>query len=218
MRSRHIWTEEEVRILKEFYASESFVDELAAALGLRRAQIYNKAQQLGLRKPESYHSIAGKIGAAHPDAVAHQIKPGHIPLNKGKKMSPELYAKCAPTMFKKGQPSINRREVGSERVNVDGYIEIKVAEPNKWKLKHRVIWEKAHGKIPKSCNIQFKDGNPLNCVLKNLYIISRSEQMRTKNSMYARYPQELIGVIRLRGSVKRQITLHNKKLTAKENE
>ena len=65
------------------------------------------------------------------------FKKGLIPHNKGKKMPAETYQKVKGTMFKKGNIPKNHREVGSERITVDGYVEIKVAEPNKWKLKSR---------------------------------------------------------------------------------
>ena len=44
--------------------------------------------------------------------------------------------------------------------------------------KHRWLWEQAYGEIPKGHNVQFKDNNPLNCVLENLYLITRDEQVR----------------------------------------
>ena len=61
--------------------------------------------------------------------------------NKGKKVSPEQYEKMKATMFKKGDKPANIKPVGSEREDIDGYIKIKIAEPNKWQHKHRVIWE-----------------------------------------------------------------------------
>lgn len=218
--TKRFWTEQEVALLTKYYSDPAvFASDIAARLGRNVRQIYNKARALGLSRPEEIRSIAGKIGSQYPEAIAHRIQPGHTPPNKGKKMSPELYAKCAPTMFKKGQICKNHREVGSERVNVDGYVEIKVAEPNKWKLKHRVIWEQTNGAIPKGSNIQFKDGNPQNVSIDNLYIITRAEQLRTKNSLMARYPAELQQIIRLRGTVKRQITMYNKKQSnSKSNE
>lgn len=98
---------------------------------------------------------------------------GHVPANKGKKMSPEIYEKVKHTMFQKGHAPQNHRPVGSERVSRDGYIEIKVAEPNKWKLKHRVLWEESRGKIPKGSILIFVDGNKQNVVLDNLRLIER---------------------------------------------
>ena len=213
---RHIWTDDEIRRLRESYATVRPVAELAAELGVSATCAYQKAQALGLRKPFEYHSVAGKIGTMHPHAIANRFKPGSIPPNKGKKLAPDVYAKLAPTMFRKGHAPVNHKPVGSERVNVDGYVEVKVAEPNRWRLKHRVVWEAENGEIPPGHNVQFKDGNPLNVSPDNLYLISRSEQLRTQNSLIARYPKELADVIRLKGAVKRQITLFNRKKKNKD--
>lgn len=108
-------------------------------------------------------------------------------------------------MFQKGQACWNHKEVGSERVNVDGYLEVKVAEPNKWQLKHRIVWEKANGTIPKGHNVQFKNGNKQDLRIENLYLISKAEQMAKENSYYAGYPKELQEVIHLKGVVNRII-------------
>ena len=202
--NRKVWTDQELDILKEMYY-DHFAEEIAAILGRGKPSIYCKARQLGLDcNPEKIRR-AGSIGTKHPNAMAHRFSKGSTPANKGKRVSPEIYAKMQPTMFKKGQVSHNHREVGSERVNVDGYLEIKVAEPNKWRPKNRVIWEAAYGEIPQGCNIQFKDHNPLNCTLENLYIISREDQMAKENSFYAKYPKELQEVIHLKGVVNRAI-------------
>ena len=109
------------------------------------------------------------------------IQKGNIPMNKGKKwdeyMSKEGQMNSRKTCFKKGQVPINHREVGSERINVDGYWEIKVAEPNIWKLKHRVIYEKEHGEIPKGSKIIFADGNKNNLDPSNLISVSYAEEL-----------------------------------------
>lgn len=99
---------------------------------------------------------------------------GHIPFNKGEKMSHETYKKCAATMFKKGNVPKNHRPVGSERITRDGYVEIKIAEPRKWALKHRYIWEQANGKIPEGHIIIFRDNDRTNVSLDNLMMIPRS--------------------------------------------
>ena len=214
---RKPWTQEECELLKELYSrTDIFVSDMQRILGRSSTQIYQKAAALDLRRPEEIYVISGQILSQSEAAKATRFRKGSIPPNKGKRMSPELYAKLAPTMFKKGNTPGNHKPVGSERVNVDGYIERKVAEPNKWECKHRIIWKQAHGDIPKGCNIQFKDGNPLNCTLSNLYLISRANQMKNENGLMARYPEELQKVIRLRGAVKRQMTLHNKKLNKHE--
>lgn len=103
------------------------------------------------------------------------FRKGNIPHNKGKKMSSEIYEKCKGTMFKKEHVPINHREIGSERVIKDGYIEIKIEEPNKWRLKHNVVYEKHYGEIPKGSVVIMLDGNKQNTDISNLKLITRSE-------------------------------------------
>lgn len=104
-----------------------------------------------------------------------KFRKGQTPHNKGKKMPKEVYGKVKHTMFAKGNVPPNHRPVGSERISKDGYIEVKVAEPNKWRLKQRVVYEEAKGKIPEGCPIIFLDGNKRNFDIDNLRCITRSE-------------------------------------------
>ena len=106
--------------------------------------------------------------------VDTKFKKGQTSWNKGKKMSSETYQKCRKTMFQKGNLS-NARPVGDERIDVDGYTYIKVEQPNKWRLKHRVLWEEKNGAIPKGYNLIFADGNKQNLDLDNLILVSNSE-------------------------------------------
>lgn len=198
------WTPEEIETLSRLYP-DHFAKEIAVILGRGVSSIYCKSAILGLKSSEDKLRRSGLISSSNPNVIACQFAKGHTPQNKGKRVSPEVYAKCAPTMFKKGQRCWNHKEVGSERVNVDGYIEVKVAEPNKWRLKHRVVWEQHNGEIPKGCNVQFRNGNALDCSIGNLYLISRAEQMAKENSFYAKYPKELQEVIHLKGVVNRLI-------------
>ena len=64
----------------------------------------------------------------------------------------------------------------------DGYLWIKVKEvegANKknWIQKHRYVWEKHNGKVPKGYKIVFLDGNCLNCDISNLDCVPVSIQM-----------------------------------------
>ena len=104
-----------------------------------------------------------------------KFRKGQTPHNKGKKMPKEVYEKVKHTMFAKGNVPPNHRPVGSERISKDGYIEVKVAEPNKWRLKQRVVYEETKGKIPEGCPIIFLDGNKRNFDNDNLRCITRSE-------------------------------------------
>jgi phage protein len=139
-----------------------------------------------------------------------RFKKGNVPPNKGKKMSAEQYAKASRTMFKKGNISHNYRPVGSERVNVDGYIEIKVADPSKWELKHRVVWEESNGKIPAGMNLIFKDNNPLNTKLDNLMLVTRAENLEMNNigagACKGIEKEILLNSIRLKNAVKNKLS------------
>lgn len=80
---------------------------------------------------------------------------------------------CEKSWFKKGNVPWNHKPIGSERISVDGYREIKVAEPNVFKLKHRVVYEAAHGSLSNDECICFRDGDPLNCDIDNLLLSNR---------------------------------------------
>ncbi len=110
---------------------------------------------------------------------------GHIPSNKGQKMSPEVYKKCSATMFKKGNIPKNHRPIGTERIDSkDGYVHIKIAEPNVWVLKHRYIWEQANGPIPKNHQVCFLDQNKLNFDLSNLKLVNMSIKPKMNHCNY----------------------------------
>lgn len=110
-----------------------------------------------------------------------QFIKGHKTFNKGKKwdeyMPKQSQINCKKTTFKKGNIPPNHRQVGEERTNVDGYIEIKVSEPNKWELKHRYIYKKHYGSIPKGYKVIFLDGNKTNLNINNLKAISSHEEL-----------------------------------------
>lgn len=78
------------------------------------------------------------------------------------------------TEFKKGHISNKALPVGSE-VFIDkerGYWKRKIAEPNKWQLRSRWVWEQAHGPLKKGDIVIHIDGNPENDALENLRLIN----------------------------------------------
>jgi len=101
---------------------------------------------------------------------------GHRPWNIG------LKGVCTggkETQFKKGHTPHNWVPVGTERLNNDGYVEVKIADPNKRALKHRLVWEKHHGRpVPPGRAVIFGDGNKRNFDPENLLLVSRAQLVR----------------------------------------
>lgn len=159
---QHKWSQEEKEYLKD----------------IAPGRHWNEILELMNEKFE-YQFTRGQIGAAMKrcgvkTGFTGRFEKGSEPYNKGKKglIGPNK------TSFKKGQKPLNYRPIGSERVNVDGYHEIKVADPNKWRLKHRVLWEQENGPIPKGHTVIFGDGDKTNLSLDNLILINRAQLAR----------------------------------------
>ena len=171
------WTEYEVSFLIKHYATRTCAD-IAQWVHHPESSVQAKAFRLGLRKDKAFMLECSKRS---------QFKKGNKPFNKGRDrdewMSEQGREKVTMTQFKPGEvnpASPTLRPVGYESVRTEKgkkYIWIK-PEGRRMMPKHRWLWEQAHGAIPKGYNVQFKDGNTLNCVLDNLYLISRSEQVR----------------------------------------
>lgn len=130
------------------------------------------------------------------------FKKGQKAFNKGKKaeeyMSKEAIEKSKKTQFKKGTIPPNHRPVGSERINIDGYYEIKVAEPKKWRLKHNVLWEKYNNKkIPKGYVVTFANKDKTDMSKDNLILISRTELLTMNKYKLIQEEAELtkVGVV-----------------------
>lgn len=85
------------------------------------------------------------------------------------------------TKFKKGQEAYNHKPIGYEFVRDDGYIEIKVAEPNQWKLKQTYIYENKYGNIPKGYRVIFLDQDKTNYDINNLKLVKIEDILIAKN-------------------------------------
>lgn len=119
---------------------------------------------------------------------------GSIPFYKGKKMPPEIAWKSERTRFHKGDRPHNWRPVGSERLNVEGYLEIKTGDHKRWRYKHRVVWEAVNGPIPPGHVLIFKDGNKLNTDIDNLKLITKAENIRINQMQIKRDSAEITEV------------------------
>jgi hypothetical protein len=70
-------------------------------------------------------------------------------------------------------------------------------------MKHKVVWEKHNGKVPKGYKISFRDGNTQNCDISNLYLIT-FEELMLKNQIH-NYPEDIKELIYLRGRITREV-------------
>lgn len=133
----------------------------------------------------------------------HHIKSGRTgQFEKGQKAWNEGvkgYMGANATSFKKGNKPPNRKPLGSERIcPKDGFIMVKIKErdpytgfPTRYKHKHVYLWEKKYGAVPEGHVVAFRDGNKLNCKLKNLMLITRSELLSLNLHNYREMPDEL---------------------------
>ena len=140
-------------------------------LNLTVTSIIGLKSRMGLRS-----GIDGKFMAGMRRSPATEFKKGHVPINKGTKgMFPNAGGK---TRFPKGHRPHNWLPVGTEVRDSYGYWKVKIAEPNKWRYKHILMWEEAHGPVPKGKVIVFLDGDRNHCEMENLALISMAANAR----------------------------------------
>ena len=173
---------QETELLIEYYPHRS-TKEVAFITGKSIAQCYAKAFALQLHKTPEYLATADSGRLKH-SRVESQFSQGHTPWNKGMK---GIAFGGHETRFKKGSVPPNHKEVGSERIDEDGYTYIKIAEHTRWVLKHRHIYEQHHGKLEPHMIVTFRDKNILNFEIENLEAITKVENMQ-RNTI-TKYPQ-----------------------------
>lgn len=199
---------EEIRVLYPF----TLTKDIAQKYAVSKSTIYGFATKYGWKKDPNFKlDVARRMAKdLSSSRMGHRFKKGHTPANKGKMisefMSSDQELRFRKNSFKAGNRPKSYLPIGTEILMLkDGYIKVKIGDPNKWELKHRLVWTKANGAIPKGCNVQFKNGNRQDCSIENLYIISKRDQLKNQNSMYARYPKEIQDNIRVMGYLTRAI-------------
>lgn len=208
---RKLWTSDEIEWLKSKYPSTP-MHEITAHLNRSKESIYGAASTLGLKRSEEFLNtpFSGRIAPGSKLGGGTRFKKGNVAFNKGKKqhefMSQEAIERTKTTRFKKGNKPHNTKEcdgtivIRNEKGRNYQWIRISLGY---WRELHRVIWEQHNGPIPEGYNIQFKDKNTLNCVIENLYMVDRKNQM-IENTIH-RYPTEIKKAIRTLGKLKRKI-------------
>ena len=158
---QHRWTDEEKEYLASIVKGKTY-KELLILMNYKFEYEFSSQQiESALRR---YNLKTGNTG---------QFKKYQEPWNKGLKG----YMGANKTSFKKGTIPPNYKPVGTERFAKDGYIEVKVKDPNVWELKHRYIYKKHHGEIPNGYNVIFADKNISNFDIDNLILVSKAEML-----------------------------------------
>lgn len=136
--------------------------------------------------------------------IEYRFKKGHEPLNKGRKVR-HTNPNVIRNYFQKGHIPANTVPVGSEQTR-EGYVWVKIAQPNTWKQKHRLLWEQHHGPIKKGYLVTFLDGNQLNIDIANLAVISQREHSQLNLEKLRFNDQELtktgINIVKLNIAIK----------------
>jgi hypothetical protein len=199
--THHQWTAADDEILRSTYSNHALSDiKKALNLNLTDRQVYMRASVLELKKSREFIAATARKNMLDPNHKGriYWIKKGQAPPNKGKKqieyMTAEAIERTKATRFKKGQLPHNALPEGcivKRKHKRDGRTYKFISTGKKMVPYHRYLWEQAYGKIPKGTNIQFKDENPLNCVIENLYAIRRTEQM-VANSGSANLPDGMV--------------------------
>lgn len=162
---RRYWKTTELRQLRAVYPHREN-GELGAMFGRTWSAVQNMAGKLGLKKSPAFRA-----------GPACRWQKGNRPWNDGKRgWQPGGRARL--TQFRKGHRGARQRPVGSERVERDGTVMVKVAEPRRWQPKARVIWEQHYGPIPPVHIVRLKDGNKRNFAPSNLVLMTRGENAR----------------------------------------
>ena len=157
------WTEEEKKYLSEITLGRGYL-EITEMMTAKFNYDYTKTQIAAAIK--RYGLSTGRTG---------RFEKGRVPFNKGTKG----LTSANRTSFKKGNIPHTYLPIGSESVTRDGYTIVKVSDQGtrnqRWRPKHRLIWEKHHGPVPDGHAIVFGDGDKTNLSIDNLILVSRAQ-------------------------------------------
>lgn len=167
MREFHDWTPEEKAFLWRYVKKHTWketTEEFNRRFGcnLSVSSVKSTGKRYGIR--------TGRTG---------QFEAGNIPANKGIPM--ETKGRMAETQFKKGNMPQTHLPVGSVTIRrysdkrKKPYMWEKVEEPNKWRMKHVLEWERHNGPVPEGMIVIFADGDTLNPDISNLIIVTKAQ-------------------------------------------
>lgn len=206
---QRLWSKADDRLMRTRYPHEPN-NVLATALRRTVCAVYARAAVLGLHKSEAYLASPHACRLRRGDNVgaAFRFKKGSVPANKGLRRPGYGPGRMKETQFKPDVASWRTMPIGALRL-VDDYVYRKVsATPHvpwtrNWRQEHWLVWEQAHGPVPRRHAVAFKNGDRTDIRLDNLELISRRELM-ARNTVH-NLPKPLAQTIQLLGALKRQI-------------
>lgn len=222
------WTPEADAELRARYESETAAD-IARDFGCTERALYMRAHALGLRKSSEWARECTRRRWAqgrHEGSRRSHFRKGQAPVNKGRPQKEWMPAasrrRCAATQFRPGEMPYNWVPVGSYRVTTQGDVERKVADDRtpgmsrrNWRPVRVLVWEAAHGPVPRGHVVRFKDGkattDPDAIKPEHLECITRAENMR-RNSYHTHLPPDVARLVQLRGALTRKINNRTRKL------
>lgn len=206
------WSAAEEAVVRAEFPNTRTAD-LAGRLGRTTTAVQNFAYMLGLRKSQVflYGQESGRLHAGEPRGVEFRFQPGQTPPNKGLRRKGYAPGRMRETQFKPGHRAGVAvrlyKPIGAERVSVDGYRERKVNDDMplqaRWRGVHLLVWEAAHGPVPKGHAVRFINGDKTDMRLDNLELLSRAALM-ARNTVH-NYPPPVVQAIQLLGALNRKI-------------
>ena len=165
---------------------------------------YTPEEDLYIKK--NFETQTFEAGWRHGEKT--RFKKGHKTWNKDTKG----LTKANNASFKKGNLPHNTKFDGcitlraihgkTKNKSKTAYLFIRL-DKRKWDLLHRHLWRLHYGEIPKGANVQFSDGNQLNCTIENLELVSKSTNMK-RNSIQ-NLPSDMKEIILLNRQIKKFI-------------
>lgn len=145
------------------------------ALELEPAKVNSLRYRLGAKS-----GIDTRIRKGQKLSPETCFKKGNVPFTKGRSWnewapSEKTREAMRKGHFKSGHMPHNHMPVGSVVIKADGYQWKKVAEPNRWRQLHHLVWEAVNGPIPPHHCVAFRNGDRMDVRLENLILISRDE-------------------------------------------
>jgi hypothetical protein len=206
------FTPEEDQYISNNYLTlnlQEMADHLNRALG----SVFGRMERIGLVVPAEIklERLQQSFKRLEESGKISRFPKGHVPANKGQKMSPEMYEKCKGTMFKPGQIPATCVHFGKpylhQRIREDGNVERLwfIQESTNKRSAYLAYLCRKNGIDLTGKKPILKDGfdHSRAPTFEDIMIVTNAENMR-RNSLH-RYPPEVVKLCQLKGALQHQI-------------